>query len=462
MSFYFIIIDIVLAVYLGYVFRTLFFKGYLERFIITFGRSADVALNRHLEDEVKEKALKKDFLKLGKHLFLIFLFFSFAVAPFFVLEGFHDTAEYLFQFREFLYSWLGIVILSLFSLWPFFLNSKSKSGYSKGAKLLHRIWLDNSHVAWLSFKIEKTLHSKRLKKSNAPYFIVTGLARSGTTALLYTILPLGFSSLTYRNMPYLLSPNLLSRLNRKKSDAKERSHGDGVEIGYDQAEAFEEYFWKCNLNLPSSPETLGLETVTELQKKEYSNYRKLIAKKGPYLAKNNNFLLRYLALKEDQDLRVLMMFRAPLNHAYSLCSQHKNYLEQQEEDPFVLEYMNWLGHFEFGKNQKEFQFGKHRKESLYSKDDINYWLSVWIEYYSYVLSIENTNNIVFINHESLAAKPQAIKEYVCNLSGLPLEESKSIVYKNKGNKLPDLDFDTDLYKQSEQLYLALSDKAVDF
>ena len=50
------------------------------------------------------------------------------------------------------------------------------------------------------------------------------------------------------------------------------------------------------------------------------------------------------------------MVREPISHSISLLNQHLNFLEIQKKDPFVLEYMNSLGHFEFGLNTKPFVY----------------------------------------------------------------------------------------------------------
>ena len=56
-----------------------------------------------------------------------------------------------------------------------------------------------------------------------------------------------FRSLTYRDMPFILAPNCwhkVSRLFLQKKKLQQRAHRDGIKIGYDSPEAFEEIFWK--------------------------------------------------------------------------------------------------------------------------------------------------------------------------------------------------------------------------
>ena len=79
--------------------------------------------------------------------------------------------------------------------------------------------------------------------------------------------------------------------------------------------------------------------------------------KNNYLSKNNNFILRYKSIRKLNNCFIMViLFRSPLEHANSLLNQHKKFCKIQKKDPFILEYMNWLGHHEFGLNQKQFSF----------------------------------------------------------------------------------------------------------
>ena len=55
-----------------------------------------------------------------------------------------------------------------------------------------------------------------------------------------------FCSPTYRDMPFILAPGIwqkICKISHRDSELQERAHGDGVEIGFDSPEAFEEIFW---------------------------------------------------------------------------------------------------------------------------------------------------------------------------------------------------------------------------
>ena len=76
---------------------------------------------------------------------------------------------------------------------------------------------------------------------------MTGLARAVTTSLLNGLQASGaFASLHYGYMPFLLSPGTWSRWYRPVNTMKkERSHGDGVQVGLASTEALEEYFFSA-------------------------------------------------------------------------------------------------------------------------------------------------------------------------------------------------------------------------
>jgi len=85
----------------------------------------------------------------------------------------------------------------------------------------------------------------------APIFI-TSLPRAGTTILLAALNSVPqLATHLYRDMPFVMAPLLWSRLSgrfRKQAVLQERAHGDGIAIGYDSPEAFEEVIWRSRDN----------------------------------------------------------------------------------------------------------------------------------------------------------------------------------------------------------------------
>ena len=79
----------------------------------------------------------------------------------------------------------------------------------------------------------------------------------------------------------------------------------------------------------------------------------------------------------------------------------------QQQDQFVLNYMNWLGHFEFGLNQKPFFLGDEQildTMQRYPITEINYWLLTWKNYYQNVLG-HVCGNVILVNFENFCAAP---------------------------------------------------------
>ena len=266
---------------------------------------------------------------------------------------------------------------------------------------MHELYLSNYNIARFLYSIEKRLNAKLLRQSSErKYVLVSGLARSGTTKLTQLLNDNSkFDSLAYTNMPFLLMPRTWKKINKSRDNKlKQRSHKDGVLHGYDSIEALEEFFWKVFTNDSYVNKTkLNKHDVSELID-EYHTYQQLIKKKSEniYLAKNNNFLLRYGSISEhDKDIRLLLTYRDPFQHASSLLRQHKNFCKQQTDDPFVLDYMTWIGHYEFGLNKKAFSFSDVDEITNYSEESVNYWLLQWYNYYNYALSFKNDDKVFF-------------------------------------------------------------------
>jgi hypothetical protein len=102
-------------------------------------------------------------------------------------------------------------------------------------------------------------------------------------------------------------------------------------------------------------------------------------------------------------------FRSPLTHAASLLNQHRNFSKIQSHSKFSLDYMNWLGHFEFGLNQKPFYLGDDQifKQIAHAdKNDIDYWLLSWMNYYGYMLN-NPQDNVLFFSYDDFCEVPQS-------------------------------------------------------
>jgi hypothetical protein len=357
----------------------------------------------------------------------------------------------------------GILSISVGATLPFLLpKTKSASGYSELAKLLHRMVLSNYH---LGFKLFQRESAKAIKKGPLPkykFLIVSGLARAGTTSLMNQIAEeKSFRSLNYSQMPFLLSPNLWSRFYpAKSSKTKERSHKDGILIGMDSNEALEEYFFKVLKNDDYIFENhLQEHQISLEQQQRYLLYQSLVRQEEAeiYLAKNNNFLLRYKSLRSLNPHFVLaLLFRSPLHPAASLREKHREYCLLQQEDSFILEYMDWLGHHEFGLGQKPFLFeGNSIPEG--NKEDLDYWLRLWLMYYEYALK-QDHSKVVFIDYDTFCLHPNLQIERVLSEMELSLPSKKHPSFTNK--RSIEAVCDAALLEEAESVFRKLLQKSI--
>ena len=356
--------------------------------------------------------------------------------------------------------YLALSIGSILVFWGYS-KLKKPSDYSEWSKLLHRIILDNYNISRALFWFEMRLYKPKLSEVNPKFLIVTGLARAGTTAFTNALYESNkFYSLSYSNMPFLLSPNLWRYVyNPKMSMLRERSHGDKVLFGYNTIEALEEYFWKTELrDIFINPDTIEEHKISDENYKNYLRYQGLLkVKEKPdkiYLAKNNNFLARYESVRsQNPDFVLLMLIRDPFQHASSLLHQHKRQTRMQKEDKFILDFMNWLAHHEFGLNQKVFQFHGNSFRSDYPKESINYWIGVWCNYYSRVQDLPGSKSLHLISYEDFLLHPKELLEALGISIGIEL--SSVPIKKFDNPKSDSLEVDEKLAERATEIYTSL-------
>lgn len=76
-------------------------------------------------------------------------------------------------------------------------------------RALHRLALGSPAVAEIAFGLDRIVSRAGPGDPEARHVFVCGLARAGTTALTRRLHASGaFASLTYRDMPFVLAPNL--------------------------------------------------------------------------------------------------------------------------------------------------------------------------------------------------------------------------------------------------------------
>ena len=186
--------------------------------------------------------------------------------------------------------------------------------------LLHKIAIKMPQLNKLFYEFEKTTPFR----SNINIILITGLARSGTTSLLNELEKNdSVFSLKYQNMPFVLAPKFQNILQNKATldiNKIERSHKDGIFINESSPESFDEVFFKVyedkKFNLKDK--LLQYKSNYIYEYLDFINHCLFVNQKKIYLTKNNNHILRLSQLIETQNFRILVTFREPLSHAYSL------------------------------------------------------------------------------------------------------------------------------------------------
>ena len=310
--------------------------------------------------------------------------------------------------------------------------------YSNIQKFLHDFVLSKKIINKSLFELEKIIFLKNKDINNQSHVFITGLPRSGTTSLLNFLFSSNeYASLTYNDMPFILSPHFSKLFNKKNITKKERLHGDGIDFDNNSPEALDEIFFDNN---------------EEFVKNEIVNYIQLILlsnNKTKYLSKNN---LNYKRVDLIQSIFPKSIFlipiREPLQHAISLLNQHLHFSQLQKEDDFIRRYMNYLGHNEFGLNHKSWNNPIHFNDL----NNINYWLEQWNLFYDFIYSkFQSYENCYFVVYEELD-NPNYIKKI---LKKINLEKYKNMdlkFFRNTNKKELNIEYDKDTNNKSQVIY----------
>ena len=87
--------------------------------------------------------------------------------------------------------------------------------YSNIQKFLHNFVLSKKIINKSLFELEKIFYLKNKDIKNQSHVFITGLPRSGTTSLLNFLFSSNeYASLTYNNMPFILSPHFSKLFNK--------------------------------------------------------------------------------------------------------------------------------------------------------------------------------------------------------------------------------------------------------
>jgi hypothetical protein len=83
---------------------------------------------------------------------------------------------------------------------------------------------------------------------------------------------------------------------------------------------------------------------------------------------------------------------------------HQRFIAMQEEDPFVLEYMNLLGHREFGKGLQWLQVGSKAFQPTYPTTEVECWLEYWIYLHSAVAQV-SSSHCRMVDFDAIRSEP---------------------------------------------------------
>ena len=307
---------------------------------------------------------------------------------------------------------------------------KFESRYSRLDRVLHRLAFSTIEIQKSLTDLEDRVYAGRLAgmEVGRPAFI-TSLPRAGTTLLLDVIASTGsFGSHTYRDLPFVLIPilwNAISGSGRTENGTEiERAHGDGMTIGYNSHEAFEEVLWRAYWpHKYLNDRILAWEQDDRDLHDEFdgffrSHMRKLLLLRGAsrYVSKNNANVSRIPKLAAMfPDTRVLVPFRNPVDHAVSMWRQHRNFLQIHTEEPFARRYMADLGHFDFGANLKPIDFeGWLEDEGVATPDGVEFWLQYWCATFESLLSAKQSSQVAFVDYDRLCVEPIAGLRRICD------------------------------------------------
>lgn len=347
--------------------------------------------------------------------------------------------------------------------------------YSSLDRLLHRVAFAGPTVQLAAADMEKTLFQAAYQSARGerPIFI-TSLPRAGTTLMLEALNQ--FPSLathTYRDMPFVMAPIIWSRLSssfRKPADLKERAHGDGMEVGYDSPEAFEEILWRTFWPEKYSATGIALWTAddrkSEAQTFFVEHMKKIVALRRPdrlsdgrYISKNNGNVARLEIIgRMFPDAKIVVPLRRPVEHVRSLLHQHRSFLKMHKETPFVRQYMGDIGHYEFGELHRLIAFpgvdALTRDRDPLKPD---YWLGYWIAAFEYVL--KQKEKVLVVSYENACRNAKGTLSSLCAHLGIQeedtLEKAAALFRGEPSSKGGQLDADPTLLARAEALHDAL-------
>jgi len=346
--------------------------------------------------------------------------------------------------------------------------------YSIMDRLLRSIAFGAPSIQLTAADIEKKIlcTSYQNVEAQKPIFI-TSLPRAGTTLMLEVLYH--FPSLathTYRDMPFVMAPVLWSRLSKpfaKRTELTERAHRDGMLIGYDSPEAFEEIIWRTFWPEKYTEASIALWDVDDGKEEAHTFFvehmKKIIALRRPdrkydgrYISKNNANIARIgLISRMFPESKIIVPVRHPVEHAASMLNQHQNFIEMHKKERFISRYMTDLGHYEFGNLHRPISF-MGLKELISGRDPLtmDYWVGYWVAAFEHVLT---QRNAIIISYEDTCIDGhRAIADFCAKLE-IPedgmLQKAAELFHAPPPPRDRGAEIDPKLRDHAEEVYKAL-------
>lgn len=351
--------------------------------------------------------------------------------------------------------------------------------YSALDRFMHRLAFGMPAIQMTAADIEANAFGGQYKDVDAarPIFI-TSLPRAGTTLVLEALHRFPTVAVhTYRDMPFVMAPLLWSRLGgafHKKAELQERAHGDGMQVGFDSPEAFEEILWRQFWPEKYTATGIDLWQTADIQDEArhffVDHMKKIIALRRPdrrndarYVSKNNGNMARLdILTRMFPGARIVVPMRDPINHAGSLLRQHRNFTEMHAKEPFVQRYMADLGHYEFGALHRPIAFDG--LAALIDGRDpmtLDYWLAYWIAAFEYVAT--RLDGLILLAYDPLCTEPGRHLPTLCHALDIAdegrMEEVVSL-FRAPGGGPADAPCDPVLKQRAETLYERLRAAAI--
>jgi hypothetical protein len=292
-------------------------------------------------------------------------------------------------------------------------------------KVFHQIVFKQTILNKLFYEFEK----KECVNRNFERIIISGLARSGTTSILRELAKNACTcSLSYKNMPLVLAPRMQKLLNyffEINVKDVERSHQDGLKINTSSYEAFDEVFFQLyEKNIYTFKNHLIEYNSMYINSYiEFINHLLIVNNRNIYVTKNNNHILRLQKIIETGKFKIFITFRNPLMQSASLEKQDSIHSGLHSKDSFALDYMNYLGHYEFGMNKKYFKF-KNARVNVLDYEGNDFWLAQWINYYDYLIMLaKKYKTINLIHFDDWCSKDKLLIKKIKLITGLTIDEN---------------------------------------